>query len=44
MCDGAHRGTDKKPIKFYVEKDEEVNLCQCSRSKRLPYCDGSHLD
>ena len=44
MCDGTHKGTDKKPIKFSLEKETEVNLCQCGKSKKLPYCDGSHLN
>ena len=42
MCDGTHRGTDKKPIKFFLEKDSSVLLCQCGKSEQLPYCDGSH--
>ncbi len=42
MCDGSHRGSDKKPIKFFLEEDKEVFLCQCGKSKQLPYCDGSH--
>ena len=44
MCDGSHRGSDKKPCKFTLEKSSEINLCQCGKSKKLPYCDGSHLN
>ena len=42
LCDGTHRGSDKKPIKFFLEVDKEVFLCQCGKSKTLPFCDGSH--
>ena len=43
MCDGSHRGIDKKPFKFTLTKAEEINVCQCGKSKRLPHCDGSHF-
>ncbi len=44
LCNGSHKGSDKKPIKFFLEEDKEVFLCQCGKSKQLPYCDGSHAN
>jgi len=43
LCDGSHKGTDKKPYKFTLTKAEKINVCQCAKSKKLPHCDGSHL-
>jgi methylamine---glutamate N-methyltransferase subunit C len=42
FCDGAHRGTDFKPLAFEVEAATEAHLCLCKQTKNPPYCDGSH--
>jgi CDGSH-type Zn-finger protein len=42
FCDGAHKGTEIRPVKYIPEKDEEVFLCQCKHTKKVPFCDGSH--
>ncbi len=42
FCDGAHRGTGKKPQPFQAEETKEVHLCACGRTGTPPYCDGSH--
>jgi CDGSH-type Zn-finger protein len=34
---------DFDEIKAKVARGEKVSLCRCYRSKRFPYCDGSHL-
>eukprot|EP00051_Salpingoeca_urceolata_P026847 m.478978 g.478978 ORF g.478978 m.478978 type:complete len:195 (+) comp21290_c0_seq1:1405-1989(+) len=42
FCDGSHRGTSFKPMKFVAEKTETKGLCACKFTKNPPYCDGSH--
>ncbi len=42
FCDGAHRGTEFKPLVFSPDEAGEAFLCQCKRSANPPYCDGSH--
>ena len=42
FCDGAHKGSEFRPIVFKAEKDEEVWLCGCKQTKSGPYCDGTH--
>jgi len=41
-CDGTHRGTEFRPLKFETTEEQEVFLCMCKRTKTPPYCDGSH--
>ena len=43
FCDGSHKTTEFKPLKFVAEK-EEAYLCGCKRNKveSGPNCDGSH--
>jgi CDGSH-type Zn-finger protein len=42
FCDGTHRETSFKPLKFTPEWDEEALLCNCKYTKNPPYCDCSH--
>lgn len=42
FCDGAHKGTDKKSVKFVAERSGCAQLCGCKKTKNPPYCDGSH--
>ena len=42
FCDGAHKNTDKVPMVFKADKDEDVLLCTCKATRSGPYCDGSH--
>lgn len=44
FCDGAHKGTGFRSVKFTAEKDGVVYLCGCKHTKNPPYCDGSHKD
>ncbi len=42
-CDGSHRGTDFRPVRYVAaEKAEEVLFCGCKHTKTPPFCDGSH--
>lgn len=33
---------DNKPKKVQLNKDQEYYFCVCGRSKKQPFCDGSH--
>ena len=42
FCDGSHKGTDFKSLKFTADKTGTAWLCQCKHSKNQPFCDGEH--
>ncbi|HWP94471.1 MAG TPA: CDGSH iron-sulfur domain-containing protein [Gammaproteobacteria bacterium] len=42
FCDGSHRGTDFKPVRFTADKTGKVWLCGCKRTNHAPFCDGTH--
>lgn len=42
FCDGSHKETSMKPVKFTAEKDGKAFLCGCKRTAGQPFCDGSH--
>lgn len=42
FCDGAHKGTGFKSMKFTAEKTGKAWLCQCKKSEKQPFCDGAH--
>jgi CDGSH-type Zn-finger protein len=33
---------DNKPISVQLKKDQKYYFCACGRSKKQPFCDGSH--
>ncbi len=41
-CNGAHKGTDFRPLVFEAEETKTVGLCQCKATKNPGFCDGSH--
>ena len=43
-CDGAHQGSESKPLQFEVEQETVKPLCGCKRTRTPPYCDGTHLN
>jgi len=42
FCDGSHRETSFKPVKFIVEQKQEIYLCSCKQTSKAPFCDGTH--
>ncbi len=42
FCDGAHRVTTFKPVKFTAKADGKAFLCGCKQTGNQPYCDGTH--
>jgi len=42
FCDGSHKGTEYKPIKVVIQKEQKVAWCSCKQSKNGAFCDGSH--
>jgi CDGSH-type Zn-finger protein len=42
ICDGSHKGNDKIPLKFAINEKKQAAICNCSRTKTPPCCDGTH--
>lgn len=42
FCDGSHRGTEFRPMKFTAEATGKIFFCGCKHTKGAPRCDGSH--
>jgi CDGSH iron-sulfur domain-containing protein 3 len=42
FCNGAHKGTDFKPVNFEVTETKQVALCLCKHTNNTPFCDGAH--
>lgn len=40
-CDGKHRGSEFKPIKFVAPISAEFYMCGCKKSDNAPYCFGN---
>ena len=45
FCDGAHKGTDFKPMVFVHEgPSNQFSICGCKHTKNPPFCDGAHIE
>ena len=42
FCDGSHRGSEFRPLRYTAEKDETKYFCGCKQTIGQPFCDGSH--
>ena len=42
FCDGSHRTTEFRPVKWQAAESKEVWLCQCKHTGNPPFCDGTH--
>ena len=43
-CDGSHKDTSIRPLKFNVDAEKLQALCGCKRTGTPPFCDGTHLN
>ncbi len=44
FCDGSHKETEFRPIKYSAETSKTVYFCGCKHSSKRPMCDGTHND
>ena len=44
FCDGSHKDTEFKPVKFVAEETATLTLCGCSKSAKAPFCDASQVE
>ena len=42
FCDGSHKPTSFRPIKYEAEESKKIFFCGCKQSIRKPLCDGTH--
>ena len=42
FCNGAHKGTEFRPLVFEAEETKTASFCQCKATKNPGFCDGSH--
>ena len=42
FCDGSHKGSEFRPVRYTAEKDETKWFCACKQTNGQPFCDGSH--
>lgn len=42
FCDGSHKDTLFKPVKFEATETKKVYFCGCKATASAPMCDGSH--
>lgn len=43
LCDGAHKGTDMRPLVYKADVSKKVTFCMCKQSGNKPFCDGTHI-
>lgn len=41
-CNGAHKGTEFRPVAFELAEAKQVALCLCKQTNNAPFCDGAH--
>jgi len=42
FCNGAHKGTEFKPVAFELTEKKKVALCLCKHTGNTAFCDGAH--
>ena len=42
FCDGAHKGTSFKSVRYEATEDKIVYFCGCKKTQKQPFCDSSH--
>jgi CDGSH-type Zn-finger protein len=42
FCDGSHKGTEFRPVRFEVAEARKAALCNCKHAAAPIFCDGTH--
>jgi CDGSH iron-sulfur domain-containing protein 3 len=42
FCDGSHKGTEFRPVKYVAAESETVYFCGCKHTAGQPLCDDTH--
>ena len=42
FCDGSHKETEFKPVKYQAQESGKVFFCCCKNTGNVPLCDGTH--
>lgn len=42
FCDGAHKGSDFRPMEWTAPKTRTAHFCGCKQAVNKPLCDGTH--
>ncbi len=42
FCDGAHKGSDFRPMEWTAPKTRKAHFCGCKHAVNKPLCDGTH--
>ncbi|MDR9483861.1 MAG: CDGSH iron-sulfur domain-containing protein [Sediminimonas sp.] len=42
FCDGSHKGTAHRPVKYTAQATQKVFFCGCKNTGNAPLCDGTH--
>ncbi len=42
FCDGAHKGSEFRPLAYTAEKTMTANFCGCKHTATAPMCNGAH--
>ncbi len=42
FCNGAHKGSEFRPMVFKAEETKTAYMCQCKHTANPGFCDGSH--
>jgi CDGSH iron-sulfur domain-containing protein 3 len=42
FCDGSHKETPFRPVKYEAVENKTVYFCGCKSTQNAPLCDGSH--
>ncbi|NSW88501.1 CDGSH iron-sulfur domain-containing protein [bacterium] len=42
FCDGSHKGTNFRPLKYEATESKKVYFCGCKNTSNQVLCDGSH--
>jgi len=44
FCDGSHKDTEFKPVRFELTEKRRFAYCMCKRTGNPPFCDGTHRE